>query len=515
MSEEPILDGDYKHAVVQVICLLHEGRYNLVFASAELLPAELPAPPNEELISEKAARLGGNGRIFFRRYVTTAAEALAWYEMCRSGRFTMLLDDAKHPTTNEPLFEEPSWPQLITGGKFPVSGDVASSVRAHHLYPTAVPTLLERLFKLHPELQKWCSDRIFASFLRYPELAGSVHLLAPNQVYRSLSVRLHIAEDKSESTAIEITPRAGMPVDGLEAIVIEHRPTGISSYQVQPFGANPYMLVKHHGMVEEVEILIRCPARGLLERQEPSGFVRRINMEMSLTSARKKVTVPGSGGAATDEYEVPISETASSSTLGDTEVPSEIPALLRTRERERIRDEEAKRLGQKWFHSSKAEATEFVRSLIQTARERVWIVDPYFATAELFSFALATSRRSVEVVILTGASTILTKDDIVDTTMETGDMLFQCLQAQAENSNIKVLVMTGELPTVHDRFLVIDNAVWFTGNSLNQIGERAGMMISVPAPLEVIAKLEGIMQDNLRTKPLDVWVAARKANREA
>jgi hypothetical protein len=99
--------------------------------------------------------------------------------------------------------------------------------------------------------------------------------------------------------------------------------------------------------------------------------------------------------------------------------------------------------------------------------------------------------------------------------METGDMLFQCLQAQAENSNIKVLVMTGELPTVHDRFLVIDNAVWFTGNSLNQIGERAGMMISVPAPLEVIAKLEGIMQDNLRTKPLDVWVAARKANREA
>lgn len=515
MPGTPIVDGDYKHAVVQVICLLHEGRFHLVFASAELLPAELPAPPDEALLSAEAPRLGGKGRLFFRRYVTTAADALAWYDTCRGGRFAMLQGDAERPTANEPLFEEPSWPQLITGAKFPVTGDIASPARAHHLYPAAVPALVARLFKLHPELQQWCSDRIFASFLRYPELAGSVHLLAPNPVFRSLTVRLHVAEDKSESTAIEITPRAGMSVDGLETVVIEHRPTGIGAYHVQSFGANPFMLVKHQGMVEEVEILLRCPTRGLLERQDPSGFIRRINVEMSLTSARKKVTVPGRGGAAVDEYEVPISEPASSSTLGDTVVPSEISALLRTRERERVRDDEAKRLGQKWFHGSKAEATEFVRSLIQTAREQVWIVDPYFATAELFSFALATSRQSVQVFILTGASTILTKEDTVDATVEAGDMLLQNLQAQTGKANIEVLVMTGELPTVHDRFLVIDNAVWFTGNSLNQIGERAGMMISVPAPLEVISKLQAIMQDTQRTKPLDAWVAARKANRQA
>ena len=515
MQETQIINGDYEHAVVQVICLLHEGRFNLVFASAELLPSELPPPPVEPLLSIEAPRLGGNGRLFFRRYITTAVEALAWYESCRDGRFTLLQDDAKRPTTNAPLFEEPSWPQLITGSKFPITGDIASSVRAHHLYPAAVPALLDRLFKLHPELQQWCSDRIFASFLRYPELAGSIHLLAPNPLFRSLTVRLHVAEDKSESTAIEITPRTGMTVDGLEAVVIEHRPTGICAYQVHTFDINPFMLVKHQGIVEEVEILLRCPSRGLLEQQEPSSFIRRISMEMSLTSSRKKVTVPGPDGAVVDEYEVPISEPASSSTLGDAVLPNTIPALLRTRERDRARDDEAKRLGQKWFHGSKAEATEFVRSLIRAARERVWIVDPYFATAELFSFALATSRQAVEVVILTGASTILTKDDKVDATVETGDMLLQNLQTQVGKANIKIFVMTGELPTIHDRFLVIDNAAWFTGNSLNQIGERAGMMISVPAPLEVIAKLGVILQDSQRTKPLDMWVAARKANRQA
>lgn len=77
MPGTPIVDGDYKHAVVQVICLLHEGRYHLVFASAELLPAELSAPPGEALLSAEAPRLGGKARLFFRRYVTTAADALA------------------------------------------------------------------------------------------------------------------------------------------------------------------------------------------------------------------------------------------------------------------------------------------------------------------------------------------------------------------------------------------------------------------------------------------------------
>lgn len=179
MPGTPIVDGDYKHAVVQVICLLHEGRYHLVFASAELLPAELSAPPGEALLSAEAPRLGGKARLFFRRYVTTAADALAWYDTCRGGRFAMLQDDAKCHTANEPLFEEPSWPQLITGAKLPVTGDIASSARAHHLYPAAVPALVDRLFKLHPELQQWWVSAdawrqvATALFARYPACFNS------------------------------------------------------------------------------------------------------------------------------------------------------------------------------------------------------------------------------------------------------------------------------------------------------------------------------------------------------
>ncbi len=508
----PLIEGDYKHAVIQVICLLHEEKYHLVFASAELWPAELPLPPQEKGLTEPAKRLGGQGRIFYSRYVLTAQEAFVWYERCRQGKFELLHREAGNLTTNEPFLEEPLWPQLVVGTKFPVSGDIPSSVRAHHLYPEEVPPLIQTLFTLHPELRDWASDRILTRFERYPELAGSVHLLAPNPVFRSLHVRLHVAEDGSESTAIEITPRAGMSSEGLQATVIEHRPTGISAYQTATFTATPYLLVKHVGAVEEVELYLHCPRRGLLEWQAPSSYIRQVTIGTSLVSVHKRVQVPQPGGASPEEYEVPLSEVASRSTHREPGGPTVLPAVLRKREFDRKRSDEAERLGQKWFHRSRAEATEFVRSLIGTARERAWIVDPYFAAPELFSFALATTHAATKVVILTGASTAMQTPDSIDTTIEAGEQLLRNL-SRKEMAHIEVKVMTGDMPTVHDRFLVIDDAVWFTGNSLNSLGERAGMMISVPAPDVVVAKLQGILDDPVRTKTLADWVAARSVSR--
>jgi hypothetical protein len=507
-----IIEDDYKHAIVQVICLLYEEKYHLVFASAELWPAELGLPAQEQGLSEPAKRLGGKGRIFYSRYVLSAQEALAWYERCRQGKFELLQGEAAKQTLNEPLLQEPAWPQMVVGTKFPVSGDVPSSVRAHHLYPEGVPPLIQKLFGLHPELRDWASDRVLASFERYPELAGSVHLLVPNPVFRSLHVRLHVADNGTESTAIEITPRAGMTSEGVQATVIEHRPTGISSYQTLAFTASPYLLVKHVGAVEQIELYLHCPRHGLLEWQAPSGYMRQATIGLNVVSSRKRIQVPKPNGAPPEEYVVSLSEAVTTSTHSEPGGPTVLPAILRKREFERNRSDEAERLGQKWFHRSRTEATEFVRSLIGAARERVWIVDPYFAAPELFSFALATGHAAAKVVILTGASTAMQATDSIDSSIEAGEQLLRTL-LRPEMAHIEVKVMTGDMPTVHDRFLVIDDAVWFTGNSLNSLGERAGMMISVPAPDIVIAKLQGIMDDLVRTRTLADWVAARKASK--
>ena len=45
---------------------------------------------------------------------------------------------------------------------------------------------------------------------------------------------------------------------------------------------------------------------------------------------------------------------------------------------------------------------------------------------------------------------------------------------------------------LHDRFLVVDDAVWFIGHSFNQLGLQNSFMIRVPAPQELLSKLGAI-----------------------
>jgi len=47
---------------------------------------------------------------------------------------------------------------------------------------------------------------------------------------------------------------------------------------------------------------------------------------------------------------------------------------------------------------------------------------------------------------------------------------------------------------LHDRFLVIDDAVWFLGNSLNTLGDRASLIVKLPNPDEVIDQLESMLK---------------------
>ncbi|MGN8139188.1 VPA1262 family N-terminal domain-containing protein [Paraburkholderia sp. 22099] len=293
--------------------------------------------------------------------------------------------------------------------------------------------------------------------------------------------------------------------------VTEHRPTGICAVHritVQ----QPYFVIPHNAWTEQVELIISCPERGILDWQEPFGFVREVNISGSLVGATKRVIIPGKNGE-TDHYDVPMKTAGWSSTRRDAVLAGGIPARLRSSEFDRQRADEAARLGQKWFHGSHSEATTFIRDLIGKARKRVWIVDPYFATTEFFGFALATAYDDMDVLILTSGEE-LKKTDQIDAVREAGEVLLSQLESRKDMSHIKVRVMTGT-PAVHDRFLVIDDKVWLTGNSLNSIGDRAGMMISVPEPSVVVDKLNEIIHDAQRTKKLSEWVANRKAGGES
>jgi hypothetical protein len=74
--------------------------------------------------------------------------------------------------------------------------------------------------------------------------------------------------------------------------------------------------------------------------------------------------------------------------------------------------------------------------------------------------------------------------------------------------------LTGTTPAVHDRFLVVDDSVWFSGNSLHTIGDRAGMVIKLRNSDDIIANLTEIL-DGDRTTSWKEWIANRRAAAES
>ena len=84
------------------------------------------------------------------------------------------------------------------------------------------------------------------------------------------------------------------------------------------------------------------------------------------------------------------------------------------------------------------------------------------------------------------------------------DILDQTFKGYPTRPAIRIL--TGDPPPVHDRFLVVDGEVWFSGNSLNALGERAGVIVRLPDPTPVVARIEAFWRNS---PSLSDWLASR------
>jgi len=502
---EAILDEDYLHAVVDMVCLFCSDVCYLVFATAQLLPAELGAPAEEQPTSYQFKISKNSVRLVRRRYIVTAKQALLWYDNCLKGEVQLLKGDEQlYRPLHEKLYPEPSWPHMVTTEDFVAVSDVVGAMRVHHLMPRECPPPLFQLCDDAPLAVAWLCSELGIDFLRHSELFGSIHLLLPNPVLRELQIKLYIDEHGAEKSVVRLIPRHNQSVSGLELMMIENRPTGISAIHTVTTNG-PYLEIPHAGSAEKFELYIRCPVRGVLVWKKDRGYITEMHFGLEVTGSQKEIQVPGKDGQS---FNVEVRERFSERVIGNPPRTNGIPARFRKGQFERQRVLAAEQLGQKWLHRNQDEATNFVRQLIGQAKHRAWIIDPYFATAELFSFAAATSYLNTEVVILTGASTALAKPDVHNPAKDAGEVMLENT-SQHNMKHIQVRVMTGEIPTVHDRFLVIDDDVWFTGNSLNSLGERAGMMIKLPAPEAVIAKIDQVLHDQERTKTLSDWVQNR------
>ena len=116
------------------------------------------------------------------------------------------------------------------------------------------------------------------------------------------------------------------------------------------------------------------------------------------------------------------------------------------------------------------------------------------------AFGHAIRRRGVHLRVLSSTAGLKKPGLALSILQDIQETTFDRYSSKPE---IRIL---GDSPGVHDRFLVIDGNVWFSGNSLNRIGERAGMIVKLPDPEPVVERLESFWW---QARPLSEWLADR------
>ena len=100
------------------------------------------------------------------------------------------------------------------------------------------------------------------------------------------------------------------------------------------------------------------------------------------------------------------------------------------------------------------------------------------------------------------------KKDRIDPKRTAAEVLNAQLPKLGKDGNFFIQVLTGD-PAVHDRFLVVDDSVWFSGNSLHTIGDRAGMVVKLRNSADIIRNLTEIL-DGDRTVTWQDWMTSRE-----
>jgi hypothetical protein len=564
LPENPLatLESDYEQAVVHLAWALHKKtrERTLLFAWTELLPTEVPPPTDDGEVEEQ---LGSEAehRLYVRHAVVPAGRAIRWHLGCKSGTAVIPADDGGVPEESEPdarkarvqdLVEEPPWPHLVCVDDrevVPFFPSWHECPRVHHLLPQMDFDLRE-LWPRDRQLKRaldFLSARLHFEFGRRPEYWGTVHLVAPNPLFRVLDIRRERSNlEGREVLFFRFQPRAGMSVEGLELALRENRPSGIGAVcTVTLHRPTVRIAFDYKAAVDSATVTER--ARGMLWVSQCFGFFDAFNCRASLDPPRTRIVHVQDGSP----YEVPLRGSATQEKITLTGDRGSPQGHARMRSAVFAHRNRGLADGQHWFSGAKEEAAGVLRDLLYGAEREVLIVDPYFGAAEVNGFALAVGRRGVPILVLSSEEILRHNEPPSGNRqpnrarwlarrprlrlrlrrlwqrngsllrnrrrsgIEKGDALLSQLRhvaAQPYTNEISIRVMKGRRPPVHDRFLVVDGKVWILGSSLNEFGARGTMLVALPNPAPIREELFEVWNAAIELEP---WVIERKAQRAA
>ncbi len=473
---------DYPFAAVRLTTLLHERVSYLLFGYVELFPAEIPRP--EEYVERQ--NFPGDMTVLTSLSVMHLSDALRWYEQAASGNLVVPKSEKHLPVQAVRLGSEPALGNLVAAKEPPVEVFWHNASRMCRLVPMETLPPSVDMFLKQPEetsrqnrVRDWLKDHCFVDLLAYPDCAGSIILLAPNPVIRSWNYGpSRTLDNDNEVIKFRAIPRKCCDFTGLTIRLHESRLDGrffITPVCVDTFGEGE-IIAPHN--ISELALEVICAERGLLAMTNPTGYFKSISFESHIVGANVKVEIPArTKGAPSTSATVAMIETGFTTQVGKPDVPngaSRLAHLLAARSAPAADSED-----EQLFVDNRSDAVMFVRRLIGVAKHQVVFVDSYFNFIDLREFALFVSSNRCAISVLTGRDEPKWQKEILleDPPQTHGKQMLANIEhinkIRAENGfpTVEVKVMGASSRKYHDRFLVIDAAVWHFGHSFNALGD--------------------------------------------
>lgn len=512
-----LVAGDYDRAVLRVAVATQGGRQQLVFASAELLPAEIPSPPEAfEKKDFKGIRLSAC------RVVLSIDDALDWYEAAWSG-------ETRLPRSTSVLLTgmfapEPAVKRFALAATPPFSPTWHMTPRIHRLAPMEEPQgLVADLatgMTTVPAFRRarvWLEQQLHFDVLAHDDWLGAVALVAPNPLMRDISIRITTRDAAMETVEVGGQLRTGKSPASLKVVFQERRAESLGVYSIKPLGPQGYVAEQFEGEVSEFGLTLTCDQRGILHENVPSWFMRGVNTYVQDRPLSKPVTVPARKATASD--------TVVNASVMPPRAPPPAPPVTGLRRITELEGRRRRRFGEMRplatgpeqrdtliFKSDRAAAVEQIRRLIRRASKQLIFVDHYFSAPDLLEFATAISQQQVAVTVLVGRDTeLLTKSLLgAPTGMSAADWLEQVAADFAADDIIKPASVEVKIPqggqAFHDRFLIIDEEAWHCGHSFNKVGDGDySAMTRIVRPEELIAI---VLAEAARAERFSEWKAA-------
>ena len=500
-------DFPFDHAIVRFSCLQPKGEQvpHLVFASVEMLPRGRSVP-DETPLDDKGfppSLTTKAGRLSFRRVALTAEAALNWYRSIDS------LPDASGPyvgsrLTHSPLADEPAWSEAIWPALVvpippptfpgameddridPFTGANREAVRVHRRLTVGDPAV-DALRNLPDEVKHkafdWLRLRTWVDFGFYPELLGSVALIVPDPELRKLRARLDRDEEAGKTIVVDPDWRA-TPDKPIQLVLRERRHGGLAYTKTFSLDHNGPVKIHRPQPVEQISYEVYHPIRGVIAAMPMTGFVRSIGMQTSLIE--RTVSIKGKDGRGKSA----LSSTRNVQQVSDDSsfrVGAPLTPIGRLSEGAETRRSIRASTTELWLDDP-TRSRDVIHKLLMRAQNSIMLVDPYADGLDLAQYGASSARAKIR---------MLTAEKSAEGT-ETEAIRNGTQRLRELNLNVEVRRMPGA--ALHDRFLLIDDAVWLLGASLNGLGSQATMLVRLGAPRPVRLRLEQIWAEAIPTE---------------